>query len=53
MLVWRPTRKIAIDLLGGVALKGNLRLEDKDGGYISEDFHDAAPFVGLDARIAF
>jgi hypothetical protein len=50
---WRPIPAAAIDLLGGVALAGHLRVEDNDGNHIADDDYDAAPFVGLKGQIFF
>ena len=50
---WRPIPAAAIDLLGGVALAGHLRVEDNDGDRIADDGYDAAPFVGLKGQIFF
>ena len=50
---WRPIPAASIDLLGGVALAGHLRVEDNDGDRIADDDYDAAPFVGLKGQIFF
>ncbi len=50
---WKPTPKTAIDLRGGVAVAGNLRVEDNDGDRIRDDDYDAAPFIALKAQIFF
>ena len=47
MLQWKPTQKSAIGLMGGVALAGNVRVEDSDGGFIHDDDYNAAPFISL------
>jgi hypothetical protein len=52
-LRWRPIPAAAIDLLGGVALAGHLRIEDDDGDRIADDGYDATPFVGLKGQIFF
>lgn len=50
---WRPIPAASIDLLGGVALAGHLRVEDNDGDRIADDDYDAAPFVGLKGQVFF
>jgi len=50
---WKPTPRTAIDLQGGVAVAGNLRLEDDDGDRIRDDDYDAAPFIALKGQIFF
>ena len=50
---WKPTLKTAIDLQGGVAVAGNVRVEDSDGGRIKDDNYDPAPFVALKGTIFF
>jgi len=52
-LRWRPTPRSRLDLLGGVALAGHLRVEDRDGGRIADDSYDAAGFVGLRGQLFF
>lgn len=52
-LGWRPTARSRLDLLGGVALAGHLRVEDRDGGRIADDSYDAAGFVGFRGQIFF
>jgi len=52
-LRWRPTPKSAVDLLGGVAFAGHLRVEDRDGGRIADDSYEAAGFLGLKGQIFF
>ena len=53
MLQWRPTPKTAIDLMGGVAVAGKLKVESESGGKIENDTYSAAPFLGLKGQIAF
>ncbi len=50
---WRPTQKVMVDLLGGVTIGGQLRVESDTGGQIAEHDYDPAPFVGLRGTIAF
>ena len=50
---WKPSPKTSIDLLGGVAVAGNVRVEDEDGGRIKDDSYDPAPFLGLRGQIFF
>jgi len=52
-LKWRPTKRTVIDLLAGVAVGGNLRVEDADGNRIKDHDYDPAPFVGMKAQIVF
>jgi len=53
MIQWKPTPKSSLDLLGGVALAGNVRVESSTGGRISDNDYDPAPFVGLKGTIGF
>jgi hypothetical protein len=53
MLRWRPTPKSSIDLIGGVAVGGNLRVEDEDGDRIADDSYDPAAILGLKGTILF
>ena len=50
---WKPTPKTAIYLQGGVAVNGNVRVEDNDGDRIRDDDYDAAPFISLKGQIFF
>ena len=52
-LKWKPTPKSSLDLLAGVALAGNVRVESSAGGRLNDDSYDAAPFVGLKGAIVF
>ena len=52
-LRYLPTKLSIINLIGGVALNGNIRVEDHNGGRISDDDYDAALFLGLIGRVAF
>lgn len=50
---WQPTQRSMIDLLGGVTVAGNLRVEDEDGGRIRDDDFDPAGFLALKGSIVF
>jgi hypothetical protein len=50
---WKPTPKSSLDLLAGVAVGGNVRVESSTGGRIADDSYDPAPFVGLKGTIGF
>lgn len=52
-LRFRPIPRAEIDLFGGVALRGNLRVEDEDGGRIADDDYEKAGILGLKGQIAF
>jgi hypothetical protein len=53
VIQWNPTPKVKLDLLAGVALAGNIRVEDEDGGYISDDDYDPALILGFRGQVAF
>lgn len=53
MIRWRPVPQAQLDLHGGVALGGNVRVEDKDGGRIRDDDYDPAGLLGLRAQYFF
>ena len=38
---------MGLELFGGVALGGELRVEDEDGSRIEQEEYDAAPLVGI------
>ena len=46
-LGWNFTPQIALHLLVGAALGGEVRLEDRNGNRITKQDYDPAPFVGL------
>lgn len=50
---WNPTKKISLNLLAGVSVSGQLRLEDDDGDKLAKDDYDPAPFVGLKGQVLF
>jgi hypothetical protein len=52
-VTWQVCPKAAIEVLGGVAVGGELRLENRDGDKISERDYDPAPLVGLRAILTF
>jgi hypothetical protein len=52
-LKWKPTKRSSVDLLAGVALAGNVRVESSAGGRIKDHDYDPAPFVGLRGTFAF
>jgi len=53
MLRWQPNDRSAVDVLGGVAVAGSLRVEDDKGARIADDSYDPAPFLGLKANFFF
>ena len=48
-----PTKRSVVDLMAGVAVGGNLRVEDADGNRIKDHDYDPAPFVGMKAQFLF
>jgi hypothetical protein len=52
-LRWRPAPKISLDLNGGVAVAGNLRVEDHDGNRIRDDNYDPAGILAFKAQFFF
>lgn len=50
---YRPSNQFEIDLVGGVLIGGELRLEDEDGRRIASDDHDPAAFIGIAGRLSF
>jgi hypothetical protein len=44
---WDITPQISLHFLGGVALGGEVRLDDRSGHRINEQDYDPAPYVGL------
>ncbi len=53
LIQWKPTPKSSLDLLAGVALAGNVRVESSAGGRIADDSYDPAPFVAFKGTIGF
>lgn len=52
-LRWKPAPKVEIDLNGGVAVAGNVRVEDSDGGRIRDDNYDPAGILAFKAQFLF
>lgn len=50
---WKPTPTTELDLNGGVALRGNLRVADEDGGRIADDDYEPAGILALKGQIFF
>ena len=50
---WKPTPFTEIDLNGGAAFRGNLRVEDKDGGRITDSDYKPAGILALKGQIFF
>jgi hypothetical protein len=46
-LGWDITPEISLNLLAGVALAGEVRLDDRHGNTLREQDYDPAPYVGL------
>jgi len=53
LIRYRPTPKVELDLHGGVAVGGNIRLEDQDGNRIRDDDYDPAGLLGMKAQFFF
>lgn len=52
-LTWQVCPNGALELVGGVAVAGELRLENRDGKTIRREDYDPAPLVGLRALLTF
>jgi hypothetical protein len=52
-LGWRPLENVRLDLVAGVSVAGQIRLEDDDGDRLQTSSYDAAPLLGLNGEIAF
>jgi hypothetical protein len=52
-LKWKISPRATIDLLAGVAIGGNVRVESDAGGRIKDDDYDAAPFAGIKGSFMF
>ncbi len=52
-LRYKPTPKIELDLNGGVAVGGNVRVEDKDGGRIADDSYNPAGILAFKGQFFF
>jgi hypothetical protein len=46
-LGWNITPQISLALLGGVALGGEVQLDDRNGNRINKQDYDPAPYIGL------
>jgi hypothetical protein len=46
-LGWDITPQISLALLGGVALGGEVQLDDRNGNRINKQDYDPAPYIGL------
>jgi hypothetical protein len=51
VLRWQPRPGLQVSILGGVALGGELQVEDEGGRHLFNEDYDAAPFVG--ARVSW
>ena len=52
-LRFRPVPQVELDLNGGIALGGNLRVEDEDGGRLADDDYDPAGLLAVKAQFFF
>ena len=52
-VTWQVSPQAAIELVGGVSVAGELRLEDRNGHKISKADYDPAPLIGLRALFSF
>ena len=52
-VTWQASQHAAFELLGGIALGGELRLENRNGHKLSDEDYDPAPLVGLRAVLTF
>lgn len=52
-LRWKPAPKVELDLNGGVAVGGNMRVEDEDGNRIRDDDYDPAGILAFKAQFFF
>jgi hypothetical protein len=52
-VTWQVCPRAAIELVGGIPVAGELRLENRNGHKISEADYDPAPLVGLRALFSF
>ncbi len=52
-LRFRPVPQVELDLNGGVAVGGNLRVEDDDGGRLADDDYDPAGILAVKAQFFF
>jgi hypothetical protein len=52
-VTWQAFPNAAFELVGGVSVGGELRLDNRDGHTIAEEDYDPAPLVGLRAILTF
>jgi len=52
-VTWRINKQAALELLGGVSLGGELRVENRKGHTVSKDDYDPAALLGLRALLSF
>ncbi len=52
-VTWQPCANAAFELVGGIAIAGELQVENRRGHKIFEEDYDAAPLVGLRAILTF
>lgn len=50
---YQPSSQLSLNLNAGVALDGELRLEDERGDRLDEEHYDAAPFIGISGHVRF
>jgi hypothetical protein len=50
---YSPSSAFHLEALGGLALNGNLRLENEDGDRITDQDYDPSPFLGLFVNVNF
>ncbi len=52
-LTYHVNPGLSVNLFGGVALGGRMRLEDRDGNRLARESYDPAPFVGVSGSLRF
>jgi hypothetical protein len=52
-LTWKPTKRSAVSLLGGVNLRGRLKVFDDRGDELASESYDPAPFLGVAFTLRF
>ena len=50
---WKLNDNLRLEGVGGMAIGGNIRLENEDGHKLADEQYDAAPFAGFFLNIAF
>lgn len=50
---WRPQPRLLVDLFAGVAVAGQLRLENENGNQLQTSGYDPAPILGLNTQFVF